>query len=76
MGIESSDLAVLLIAIHSVMCILRPRLGLYPYRRIAYAAYIVLPTVFASLAFINGHGYQNVGHYCYLRTDQPWPRLC
>ncbi|KAH8885519.1 hypothetical protein GQ53DRAFT_356033 [Thozetella sp. PMI_491] len=74
-GIESSDLAVLLIAIHSVMYILRPGSGLYPYRRIAYAAYIIIPSALASLAFINGQGYQNVGHYCYLRTDYPWARL-
>ncbi|KAK0715186.1 G protein-coupled glucose receptor regulating Gpa2-domain-containing protein [Lasiosphaeris hirsuta] len=74
-GIESSDIAVLLIALHSVMYIFRPRSGLYPYRRIAYLVYYVFPVIIASLAFINGSGYENVGHYCYLRTDGGWRRL-
>ncbi|KAK3688217.1 G protein-coupled glucose receptor regulating Gpa2-domain-containing protein [Podospora appendiculata] len=74
-GIESADVAVLLIALHSVMYIFRPKSGLYPYRRIAYLFYYCFPIVAASLAFVDGTGYQNVGQYCYLRTDNGWARL-
>ncbi|KAK4454198.1 G protein-coupled glucose receptor regulating Gpa2-domain-containing protein [Podospora aff. communis PSN243] len=75
LGIESSDIAVLLIALHSVMYIFRPRSGLYPYRRIAYLVYYLFPIVVASLAFIDGPGYENVGHYCYLRAGRGWRRM-
>ncbi|KAK3323799.1 G protein-coupled glucose receptor regulating Gpa2-domain-containing protein [Cercophora scortea] len=74
-GIESADVAVLLIALHSVMYIFRPKSGLYPYRRMAYLFYYLFPIVAASLAFVDGTGYQNVGQYCYLRTDNGWARL-
>ncbi|KAK3378930.1 G protein-coupled glucose receptor regulating Gpa2-domain-containing protein [Lasiosphaeria ovina] len=75
LGIESSDVAVLLIALHSVMYIFRPKSGLYPYRRFAYLVYYLFPVVTASLAFIDGNGYENLGHYCYIRTDRSWARL-
>lgn len=74
-GIESSDIAVLLIALHSAMYILRPRSGLYPYRRIAYLFFYLYPALAACLAFIDGNGYENMGHYCYLRNDRSWARL-
>jgi len=75
LGIESSDIAVLLIALHSVMYIFRPRSGLYPYRRAAYLTYYLFPVGVASLAFIDGPGYENVGHYCYLRANRGWRRM-
>lgn len=74
LGIESSDVAVLLIALHSAMYIYRPKSGLYPYRWLAYGAYVLVPLIFASLAFLDG-GYQNVGYYCYLSNRQGWARL-
>jgi G protein-coupled receptor GPR1 len=75
-GIESSDIAVLLIALHSIMYIFRPRSGLYPYRRIACLVYYLFPVIAGCLAFIDaGAGYENLGHYCYLRTDTSWTRL-
>lgn len=74
-GIESADIAVLLIAVHSVMYIFRPRSGLYPYRRTAYMIYYLFPLAVGCLAFVDGTGYQNVGHYCYLRTDNGWARM-
>ncbi|GAB1319290.1 G protein-coupled receptor gpr1 [Madurella fahalii] len=74
-GIESADVAILLIALHSVMYIFRPRSGLYPYRRVAYLVFYLFPATTASLAFIRGYGYENVGQYCYLRTDRTWTRL-
>ncbi|KAM7195341.1 G protein-coupled glucose receptor regulating Gpa2 domain containing protein [Naviculisporaceae sp. PSN 640] len=75
LGIESADIAVLLIAVHSVMYIFRPRSGLYPYRRTAYMIYYLFPLTIGCLAFADGAGYQNVGHYCYLRTDHGWARM-
>ncbi|CCC07014.1 hypothetical protein SMACR_01037 [Sordaria macrospora] len=75
LGIEASDIAVLLIAIHLLMTILRLRTGLYRYRHWAYGAYYFFPVLFASLAFVDGTGYQEAGHYCYLRTDKSWARL-
>lgn len=74
-GIESSDIAILLIALHSVMYIFRPQSGLFPYKHIAKLVFYLFPTLTACLAFINGRGYENVGHYCYLRTDHSWSRL-
>lgn len=74
-GIESSDIAVLLIALHSAMYIFRPRSGLYPYRQVAYLVFYLYPALAACLAFIKGNGYENMGHYCYLRTDRRWARL-
>lgn len=76
-GFESSDVAVLLIALHSALYIIRPRSGLYPYRWIALAVYIMFPLLSASLAFIdgNGKGYENIGYYCYLSDDGSWTRL-
>jgi G protein-coupled receptor GPR1 len=76
-GVESSDVAVLLIALHSALYIIRPRAGLYPYRWIALAVYIMFPLLSTSLAFIdgNGKGYENIGYYCYLSNDGGWTRL-
>jgi G protein-coupled receptor GPR1 len=69
-GVEASDVAVLLIAIHSAMYLRRPKSGLYPYRWVALAAYIVIPLWSASIAFVDGPGYTNFGYYCYLRQDK------
>jgi G protein-coupled receptor GPR1 len=73
-GIESSDVAVLLIAVHSAMYIFRPKSGLYPYRWLAYATYVVVPLLLASLAFLDG-GYENVGYFCYVSNETGWARL-
>ncbi|KAG9246572.1 G protein-coupled glucose receptor regulating Gpa2-domain-containing protein [Calycina marina] len=80
-GIEASDVAVLMIAIHSAMYIFNPRGskgegGLYPYRNFAYAIWIIYPLTMASLAFINkGNSYVNDGTYCYLPIRPFWYRL-
>jgi G protein-coupled receptor GPR1 len=75
LGVESADIAVLLIALHSAMYIFRPRAGLYPYRKIAYLVFYLFPVITASLAFIGGNGYENNGYSCYLRSDTGWTRL-
>ncbi|KAF3797568.1 G protein-coupled receptor GPR1 [Colletotrichum gloeosporioides] len=79
-GIEASDIAVVLIALHTAIYIFRPRYsgrqsGLYPHRRIAFAVFILLPLLMASLAFINSPGYANNGEYCYLPVRPEWTRL-
>ncbi|KAJ2902033.1 plasma membrane G-protein coupled receptor [Zalerion maritima] len=68
-GTEACDVVILMIAIHTALYIFRSRhseSGLYPYRRPAYAALIFLPIIMASLAFVGGSGYVNVGEHCYL----------
>jgi G protein-coupled receptor GPR1 len=76
-GFGSSDVAVLLISLHSALYIIRPRSGLYFYRWTALAVYITFPLLSSSLAFIDGggKGYENIGFYCYLSNDRGWARL-
>lgn len=80
-GIEASDIAVLMIAIHSALYIFKPRVaqgegGLYPYRNIAYVIWLVVPVILSSLAFINkGDSYVTEGTYCYLPVRPFWYRL-
>lgn len=90
LGVEASDIAIALIALHAGMYMIRPRSGLHPYRRIAFAAYFTLPFLVASLAFVYGHdndntlryhAYANLGYYCYMRNNKSlalsWiPRYC
>lgn len=73
-GIEASDVAVAMIAIHSALYIFRGEQGLYPYRKYAYAVFVLLPLMLASLAFINEPAYANSGEYCYLPADRAWSR--
>ncbi|CZR63496.1 related to G protein-coupled receptor [Phialocephala subalpina] len=81
LGIEASDFAVLMIAIHTALYIFRPRSssgegGLFPYRHIAYTLWIILPVLSASLAFINNQeAYIADGTYCYLPVRPFWYRL-
>ncbi|KAH7353245.1 G protein-coupled glucose receptor regulating Gpa2-domain-containing protein [Plectosphaerella cucumerina] len=79
-GIESSDIAVALIAIHTALYIFKPnqgsgQSGLYPYRYWAYAAYTIIPLLLGGLAFINDPAYTNNGSYCYLPAEPRWSRF-
>ncbi|TLS26814.1 hypothetical protein PpBr36_05038 [Pyricularia pennisetigena] len=80
-GIEAADIAALLIALHTVLYIVRPRRqgggnGLYPYRYWAYAAVTLLPILVASLAFAGGMpGFEDTGAMCYLPLRQRWYRM-
>ncbi|KAH6685918.1 G protein-coupled glucose receptor regulating Gpa2-domain-containing protein [Plectosphaerella plurivora] len=79
-GIESSDIAVGLIAIHTALYIFKPnqgsgQSGLYPYRYWAYAAYTVIPLLLGGLAFVNDPAYTNNGSYCYLPAEPRWSRF-
>ncbi|KAE8447689.1 hypothetical protein EG329_010495 [Mollisiaceae sp. DMI_Dod_QoI] len=81
LGIEASDFAVLMIAIHTALYIFRPKSsrgegGLFPYRHIAYTLWIILPVLSASLAFVNNQeAYTADGTYCYLPVRPFWYRL-
>ncbi|EHA46801.1 hypothetical protein MGG_08803 [Pyricularia oryzae 70-15] len=80
-GIEAADVAALLIALHTVLYIVRPRRqgggnGLYPYRYWAYTAVTMLPVLDASLAFVGGMpGFEDTGAMCYLPLRQRWYRM-
>lgn len=78
-GIEASDLAVLLIAIHTALFILNPQsskgaTGLYPYRRIAYAIWAIVPIIMASVVPMTGGHFENNGPHCYLPIRPTWYR--
>lgn len=81
-GIEASDFAILMIALHSILYIFNPPTnsgevgGLYPWRKWIYPAWIFLPILAASLAFINDNdAYITVGTFCWLPRRPFWYRL-
>ncbi|CUM54561.1 unnamed protein product [Debaryomyces tyrocola] len=49
--------------------------GLFRYRYYVYAISIFLPILLASLAFINGIGYEPLTNWCYMPTRPLWCRL-
>ncbi|KAI0128188.1 G protein-coupled glucose receptor regulating Gpa2-domain-containing protein [Hypoxylon sp. NC0597] len=76
-SIEASDIAVLLIAIHTALFILRPRSsrgasGLYPYRRFFYACWAIIPLVLAAIVPITGGQFADNGPHCYLPVRPRW----
>ncbi|KAI1211115.1 G protein-coupled glucose receptor regulating Gpa2-domain-containing protein [Annulohypoxylon truncatum] len=76
-SIEASDIAVLLIAVHTALFILRPRgssgaAGLYPYRRIAYTCWAIIPLVLAAVVPITGGQFADNGPHCYLPLRPAW----
>ncbi|KAK2035785.1 hypothetical protein LZ31DRAFT_485798, partial [Colletotrichum somersetense] len=79
-GIEASDIAVLLIAIHTVIYVFRPQhpgrqSGLYPHRSLTFSIFAFFPFLMASLAFVNWPGYVYDGGHCYLPIRPRWTRL-
>jgi G protein-coupled receptor GPR1 len=70
-----------MIAIHTALTVFNKSViisegGIYPYRRIAYFAWIIWPLLSASLAFINPLGaYVSSGTLCYLPVRPFWYRL-
>ncbi|KAI8960799.1 G protein-coupled glucose receptor regulating Gpa2-domain-containing protein [Daldinia sp. FL1419] len=77
MSVEASDIAVLLIAVHTALFILRPRnssgaAGLYPYRRIAYICWAVIPIILAAVVPITGSRFEDNGPQCYLPSRPTW----
>ncbi|PVI03545.1 hypothetical protein DM02DRAFT_246709 [Periconia macrospinosa] len=80
-GTETSDYAVLAIAIHSAMQVFRPSNtirsnGLYPYRYFVFAGAFVVPIVMSTLPFAGGpYGYMSQGAFCSLPIRPFWYRL-
>ncbi|KAF2265702.1 hypothetical protein CC78DRAFT_542954 [Lojkania enalia] len=80
-GTETSDLAVLVIAVHSALQIFRPSRttrgdGLYPYRYYVYVGVLLIPATMAGLAFVNPRsGYTAQGAFCTLPIRPFWYRL-
>lgn len=80
-GIEASDAAVFLIALHWTVYIFRSNRatgesGIYPYRYLAFASYALYPTMMASLAFFTRFpAYVDTGQYCYLPVKPWWDRM-
>lgn len=81
LGLESSDFAILMIALHTILYVFkRPQIkgegGLYPYRRCIYPLWLGLPLLSAGLAFTNTpNGYVTSGTFCYLPKRPYWYRL-
>ncbi|KPI39000.1 G protein-coupled receptor GPR1 [Cyphellophora attinorum] len=81
MAMEMSDMSILIIALHTVLCIFKPgpRIGeggLYPYRHWLYPVWLAPPILAASLAFIKeGDAYSTAGTYCFLPKRPFWYRL-
>ncbi|KHJ35450.1 putative plasma membrane g protein coupled receptor [Erysiphe necator] len=77
-GIEQSDIAVLIIAVHSALHIFKNKPfgkeeGLYPYRHTAYTIWCLFPLGMASLAFLGGpHAYVVSEAHCYLPSRPLW----
>ncbi|EXJ94326.1 hypothetical protein A1O1_02720 [Capronia coronata CBS 617.96] len=80
-GVMSADMAILIVAVHSITYILRPNSkagegGLYPYRNWVYLFWLGPSLLAASLAFVKGgHGYVTAGTFCYLPKRPYWYRL-
>lgn len=81
MGIEASDFAVLVIAVHSALYIFYPATalgegGLFRYRSYLYTIWVAFPLLMASLAFLNtSKAYTSQGAYCYLPARPMWMLL-
>jgi len=85
LSIEGSDIAILSFAIHIALLVFKPNQtvkrgmtyegGLFRYRYYVYAISIFLPILLASLAFINGVGYEPLTNWCYMPTRPLWYRL-
>ena len=79
-AVEASDYAILVIAIHSALCIFRPNTnlgetGLFSIRYFVYALWIALPALAAGLGFLHGGVYISTGAFCYLPVRPFWYRL-
>ncbi|ODV61988.1 G-protein coupled receptor ASCRUDRAFT_33063, partial [Ascoidea rubescens DSM 1968] len=87
MAIEGADIAILSFAVHTALLIFKPNRtfkdtsnnryegGLFPYRYYVYLFSILTPITLASLAFVNGTGYEALTVWCYLPARPKWYRL-
>ncbi|CAL1203699.1 unnamed protein product [Candida parapsilosis] len=86
-SIEGADIAIFSFALHTFLLIFKPSLntrsahsnrvegGLYKMRYLVYALSVLIPLILASLAFINGTGYDSLVCWCYLPMRPVWYRL-
>lgn len=79
-GVEASDYAILVIAVHSVLCIFRPRTnlgeaGLFGIRYSIYGLWIALPLLAAGLGLLHGGVYIDTGAFCWLPIRPFYYRL-
>ncbi|KAI2635075.1 G protein-coupled glucose receptor regulating Gpa2-domain-containing protein [Xylaria nigripes] len=77
--IEASDIAVLLIAIHTALFIVKRKhpgaaVGLQPYRRIAYTLWATVPLILAAIVPLTGSSFVDNGPHCYLPIHPAWYR--
>ncbi|KAI0391352.1 hypothetical protein F5Y17DRAFT_14969 [Xylariaceae sp. FL0594] len=77
--IEASDIAVLLIAIHTILFIVKRQhpgvpVGLEPYRRVAYVVWATVPLILAAIVPITGGRFVDTGPHCYLPVQPTWYR--
>ena len=80
LGIEASDMAILIVAIHSALCIFKPRTslgeaGLFNLRYVVYALWFFVPLLMAGLGLMQGGVYISQGAFCYLPIRPFWYRL-
>ncbi|KAI0813623.1 G protein-coupled glucose receptor regulating Gpa2-domain-containing protein [Xylaria sp. FL0064] len=78
-SIEASDIAVLLIAIHTTLFVVKRQhpganFGFQPYRRIAYTLWATVPIILAAIVPITGNSFVDNGPYCYLPIRPVWYR--
>jgi len=78
-AIEASDIAVLLIAIHTALFIVKRQhpgvpVGLQPYRRVAYVIWAVVPLTLAAIVPLTGGRFVDNGPHCYLPVQPTWYR--
>lgn len=78
--IEAADIAVLMIALHTALTLLRPErsgggTGLYPYRHVAYICWAVIPLTLAAIVPLTGGRFVEDGPNCYLPITPTWYRL-
>ncbi|KAI0970636.1 G protein-coupled glucose receptor regulating Gpa2-domain-containing protein [Xylaria arbuscula] len=79
MAIEASDIAALLIAIHTTLFVVKRQhpgttFGLQPYRRVAYTVWATVPIILAAIVPITGNSFIDNGPYCYLPVRPGWYR--
>lgn len=75
LGFEATDVAVVLVALHTALYIFRGRGGLYPFRRLAFSSFLLVPLLLGSLAFLNKPAFTNSGRYCHLPQRPKWASL-
>ena len=76
-AIETCDLVILLIAVHTALCVFKPRAnlgesGLYQYRITIYFGLPMIPVLPAGLGLMEGGKFVNAGTICWLPVRPFW----